>query len=268
MKGKGAKLDVHMNLNLSQTLDMMQNDILDRGNAVMRYISFNAAQTLLEEVTAKIPNLPEYDAYKRALKVVQSGSPENPVFSVAGESQAQPVEAKKDIILFKPKKVGGRIDPIVAVLVANQPWTADTLPFQPPTKHATMQTRQVTADEVKRVEKARNTTRQTWERDLQKLGVRPKPKAEMETMEATPDIMYTALRLEFGLGRTKAVAHWRPAVRTTLDRVNEMFASKKVSRAMTDWKFTEWRKWRTLGAETVSTSDLKGSAEFQSKVTR
>jgi len=268
-KSKGAKMITRPTMDLRMTMEMIdeRNELPLRAAAIQRYLMYTAAQETLEAVVAKIPNKPEFSAYSKALRVVQSGLPKNPVFSVIAEGKEEPVIVATDVLYFKPKKIRGRIDPVVGVLMQYQPWTTDTLPFEPPRKFADMVSRRVTRDEVNRVRKAREDSRSEWTQQLQKLGVQPKPKTEDEQAQtkAVADLTFMALRLEYGLGRTKAVAHWRPAIRSVKKRVEEMFASKKIASAMMNWKDNEWRKWRSLGADIVSSTDLDGIEKFQRK---
>ncbi len=268
-KSKGAKMIVRPKMDLRMTMEMIdeRNELPLRAAAIRRYLMYTAAQETLEAVTAKIPNKPEFSAYRQALRVVQSGLPSNPVFSVIAEGKEEPVIVATDVLYFKPKKIRGRIDPVVGVLMQHQPWTTDTLPFEPSRKFADLVSRRVTRDEVNRVRKAREETRSEWTQQLQKLGIQPKPKTEDEQAQtkAVSDLTFMALRLEYGLGRTKAVAHWRPAIRSVKKRVEEMFASKKIASAMMNWKDNEWRKWRSLGADVVSSTDLDGIEKFQRK---
>ena len=271
MARKDAEIEIRPTMATRQTLEMISGDLLRlRFQALQRFIVWSAAKMMREEVVSRIPRAPEYAAYRKSLEVVRSGPPSNPVFSLFGRSKARPVEAKHDVILFRPRLVRGRVEDSVAVLIAHQPWTTDTLPFEPPKKLATMLVRRVTRDEVLRVAKLREADRPEWTRQLRALGVKSAPKkADTEEASAVPDLAYTALRLEFGLGRTKAVAHWRPTIRSVKDRVEALFTSAEVASGLTDWQDeTTWRRWSRAGSdlEMLTEADVSETEVFQSKV--
>lgn len=253
---------------LKQTVLMMEQGFLElRAQAAQRYISHSAAEQMKTSVVSRIPKTKEYSSYRDALKIVQSGLPSNPVFSLSAESSERPIEAKRDLLVFRAQKRGGRIDPVVAVLLEHQPWTKDTLPFQPSPKNAEMISRRVSRDDVESVSKRLEATRAVWTQKLLDLGVRPKPKADIpEEATAVPDLTFTALRLEYGLGRTRAVAHWRPAIKDVMVRVNSLFMSRNMESEMIDWQDNTWRTWSRLGAEPVSTSEVEAFGRFQSKL--
>jgi len=247
------------------TLRMIQLGFLPlRAQAVRRYILHRAASFMLEEVVARIPTGREYLAYKKSLELVQFGT-SNPVFSVAAvmeqESQA---DAQRDLIYFKatdPK----RQTPLVRVLVQFGPWTADTVPVIPPTKDAKRYSRRVSAAEVESVRRQLGARKSQWMAALQKVGVRPTTTGAFQT--AIPDMAYAALRLEYGLGGSRAVAHWRPALRATTLRVSALFEdTDDIARAMLDWRFDGWRRWRGLSASPIPATTLESFAAFEDKI--
>lgn len=268
--GSGAKMEANPSIAFKQTVRMMEEGFLKlRADAIRRHLAYETARGMLTDVQAKIPNTSNYKSYRDSLRLVQAGAPSDPVFAVYGNAtEKRVVEAKTDVVFFKLKKRNGKFDPVAAVLAEHQPWTMETLPFTPDAKTATLITRRVTRDEVKTVTSAREKERPVWSKKLMQLGVQPKPKKADVPEETTgvADVTYTALRLEFGLGKTKAVAHWRPAVRSARERVLALFQSKTTADVLLNWKNNSWRKWSHQGADIVSSSKIESMIGFQDKV--
>lgn len=269
----GAKSKIQFEWSASmafkRTAQMFEQSMLAlRSAAIQRYIVYETAKRTLEAVTRKIPDSPDYTPYKSALKLVQSGEKRNPIFAIYASPEAAPIAAEAELIYFKPKKKSGRIDPVAAVLIEYQPWTVETLPFDLSDKVATIFTRKVTKREVLQVGTARKADLPDVQRKLTELGISPKAQQTdiPKEVSAVPDLTYTALRLEYGLGKTKAVAHWRPAVRGARGIAESLFDTETVSNALLDWKDHTWRKWRNLRADSVPTKDIASMGKFQSKV--
>ena len=213
-------------MNARMTMDMIEKGFLRlRQEAVQRYVVYNAAKIMLEEVISRIPTGADYASYRSSLRLVQSGVV-NPVFAVAAEpAKVEEVDGSREVIYFEPKNAR-KPHPAVKLLMQYQPWTADTLPFKPPTSIALISKRKVSTD-----------------------------------------LAYTALRLEYGLGGSRSVAHWRPALVATQQRVAALFESDdQLARAMLDWDFDGWKAWRNLSAPPVPGTDIDSFEEFQDKI--
>lgn len=235
--------------------------------AIRKYLAHEAAQTMLAAVREKIPQKPQFSTYRDALQVVQSGPPDNPVFSVyAKPSKQQPVEEEKDILFLKLTQKRRPTPPEILVLMAHQPWTQDTLPFDVDKKFAKLIIRKTSAREVAAVRKARQEDKPKWQQSLNRLGIQAVPKKLDKPVQGTEDVAYTALRLEFGLGGTQPVAHWRPAMKTVEQRVQQIAKSGILVRALADWRFSGWQKWADITAPVVSSKAVAASRAFEDKL--
>jgi hypothetical protein len=245
------------------TLAMIEQGFLKlRAEAIQRYIVYNAAKIMLEEVVSRIPTGADYAAYRSSLRLVQSGVV-NPVFAVASEpTKAEEVDGARDVLYFKPKNAR-KPHPVVKLLMRYQPWTSDTLPFKPPTSIATTTKRKVSTREVEGVREKLQKSRPEWSKAFKDEGVKIDPSTKVK---ATTDLAYTALRLEYGLGGSRSVAHWRPAIVATKQRVAALFESEVVGRAMLDWDFDGWKSWRNLSAAVVPGTEIDSFEEFQDKI--
>lgn len=252
------------------TLEMIQRGFLNlRLKAIKRYVTHYAAQQMLEAVKSKIPNGKQYAAYRDSLYLAQSGLPSSPVFSVAANIPRQEeIQKDTDILYIKPARKRGKVATEVAILMKYQPWTKDTLPFDVTPSQGKLLFRRVSAREVGAIAKAREADKPKWQQELSQIGIRPEPKKDRvpASTKATPDMAYLALRLEFGLGGTRAVAHWRPAIVTVRQRVTSMFKSGLLAKALLDWKNDDWRSWRNLSAPVVPSNKVADYRDFEDKI--
>lgn len=256
-------INIGPDMGTRMTLAMIEQGFLTlRAEAIQRYIVHNAAQIMLEEVVSRIPTGADYAAYRSSLRLVQSGVV-NPVFAVASEpTKAEEIDGARDVLYFKPKNER-KPHPVVKLLMQYQPWTADTLPFKPPTSIATVTKRRVSTREVEGVREKLLKSRPDWSKAFKDEGVKVDPPTKFK---ATTDLSYTALRLEYGLGGSRSVAHWRPAIVATKQRVAALFESDVVGRAMLDWDFDGWKSWRNLSSPAVPGTEIDSFEEFQDKI--
>lgn len=271
----GLTFKFRPSMDMQQTLEMISNDFLRlRAEAIQRKITYDAATLMQEEVQNRIPRTAQYAAYRSALKIVQSGFASAPVFAIMAdpaEAQSETVEGETDVLTFKLRGSKRRRSPGAEILVQYQPWTLSTLPFVPDPKDATMVKRKVSKREVEAVAKAREDDRQKWLAALQSAGIRPDPPQSRigKEVKATPDMTYLALRLEFGLGGSRAVAHWRPALGVVKERISKRFQADsggEFSDAMLNWRDTQWRKWSKLSAPNETLQRISRLQGFQRKI--
>jgi hypothetical protein len=121
----------------------------------------------------------------------------------------------------------------------------------------------VSTREVEGVREKLQKSRPEWSKAFKDEGVKIDPSTKVK---ATTDLAYTALRLEYGLGGSRSVAHWRPAIVATKQRVAALFESEVVGRAMLDWDFDGWKSWRNLSAAVVPGTEIDSFEEFQDKI--
>lgn len=261
----GFQLDIKADLDTEDFFRMLRQGQLDaRRKAVMRYITHTATKTVLDTVQSKIPSGPSYNTYRRSLKLVQFPTTD-PVFAIIAESKAEPVDSSRDVLYIRERNTGRRTPPEVKLLLQYQPWTADTLPLPPPTKFVEVIKRRVSEREVELVRKNVESKRREWTAAFTKAGVRL-PQGPVADSKAVPDIAYTAIRLEYGLGGSRAVAHWRPALASVRQQVTKIFSDEEVGRALLDWSFSGWKRWRTLSEEFVPATVIESFDQFQDKL--
>ena len=249
---------------------MVKNGELElRAEAIRRYVAYTTAKLMLEEATARIPSGPAYNAYKKSLKLVQIPTGGADVFAVYGEQpDATPVDASRDILVFRERNTGRRRDKGLEVLLQYQPWTADTLPYKPPDNQVETRTRRVSEREVELVRKRINEQKREWTEAFARARVKISQPGTDVAKEASTDLSYTALRLEYGLGGSRAVAHWRPALASVKERVAQLFTRDDIlGKELIDPDAGEWKRWRSLSAEQVPATVQDSFDPFQTKIT-
>jgi len=168
-------------------------------------------------------------------------------------------------------KLSQRVPPEVRVLEEHSPWTVDTLPFQPDVKVATVVSRKVRSSTVDRVRANRKQDRGRWIRKLNKLGIRETRKDKRfseHTTRAVSDLEFESVRLEFGLGGSRAIPHWRPAILKVNSRggVTAITRRREFMKAFLTPGFGRWKLWLKTVHPKASLRRVGRYHSFQTKL--
>jgi hypothetical protein len=238
--------------------------IFMRVEALRRELAYQSAKTLLDTAKSKIPKTDEYARYRDALRLYQHGSSRHPDYAVLGlDPKTDTVEKTTDIIYFKGRK-GRSLSPAVEILMKYQPWTQETLPFAPEPREARMVVRRVSTREVRAVTEMRNKDRPRWTKELAQVGAPTSNKLSPAKPTSTLDLVYMALRLEFGIGGTRAVAHWRPAIVASKRTLKELFDDGFAAQAF-DWRNVAWKRWLSRASPKVPEPEVESASGFEDK---
>ena len=199
-------------------------------------------------VRKKIPPEDAYKVYRDSLEVRSvrpfGGGIRTTLVRVDPDARrVTRVDASHTVLYVRPKRVPN-IPPYVSVLARYSPWTADTLPLAPKPTEADIVSRRVRVSEVERVRLMRLRGKQSWLRDLARGGVRPSQAEQRlvpRALGAYPDIMFEALRLEFGIGKAPS-PHWRPAIAQVPKLLRKILQDKDLQATLKDTKFAGWRR--------------------------
>lgn len=209
---------------------------------------------LPERVKAIIKTFPQLVAFD-ALKMIQSMAPKDidgypdmlrvrDLPSVQGweltailppgwaaSQRLRSIDVKRTVLYVKPKVKGGRVvEQATVVLERSNPWTMDTLPFEPTRFEASIMSRRVTEKEAQIIHKRRMSELQDVRRELKDLGVELRPLDKvLLSRRVTRDIAFEVLRYEFGVPPIPGRAHWRPAIRAVKNTSTKK-ALKKLER--------------------------------------
>jgi len=125
------------------------------------------------------------------------------------------VDVKRTVLYVRPKVVGGEVvDEGAVVLERLNPWTMDTLPYEPDRRGASIMSRRVTEREARPIEFEKRRELPQVRRELRSLGITLRPKGKVAlSRRVTRDLAFEVLRYEFGIPPIPGRAHWKPAIR-------------------------------------------------------
>lgn len=174
-------------------------------------------------------------------------------------------EYVRTILYVEPKVVAGVSDESAVVLSRENPWTANTLPFEPSQEIARVVTRQVKTLEVERREMELKKALPKVKAELKELGVAIRQKSQPIKRKVIRDYAFEIIRREFSIPPVTGKAHWRPALR----KISTEFAPRAFDELYEWFADPANREWKSSAG---SAPPMKGSvakriARFQEMVT-
>lgn len=273
--GKGVKFFVRITRGTKKTLKAIL-EIQKRMAAIRRMTPYLAAQMTAFGVQGRIPRSPDWNAYQKSVKLVREGPAraDNPTFVAYAKPtrlKNRDIDTARSVLYVRAKKtVLGKVPKEVLVLAKFNPWTADTLPFSPKKNQAVIVVRKAKKREVQSVAEKRKKDEPEWRKELNALGIREirkQPKIPELKTKIISDLAFDALRLEFGLGGTKPVPHWRPAIKESLSYVKRLYRHRSFfTRTMSDPSYQAWRKWPPKVGSTIKIDELKSLMKFSKRL--
>lgn len=202
-----------------------------RMGVLRQVLARSIAEGVLADVRAKLASAQGDDNYGEALKLQAArgarGSTELAITlrAKAGAVAALPVDK---VVVYIRRKAHAKPDAVLDILVRFSPWPLDTLPVVPASKAATIYHRRVTRDEVNRVRQQRRDDSSVWRVALQRAGARVEPMVLDPATPVVPDMLFQALRLEFGSRDRTGMPVWRPALKTIDARLRRLSRGKRL----------------------------------------
>ena len=232
--------------------------------ALPQEIAMDVHEDVLKLAPTDIPKYPDM------LKVVQF--PKQQGWNIVGvippgwnySQRLRTSDVQRTVLYVLPKMRAGKVvSEAAVVLERNNPWTMNTLPYEPKKPEASIRARRVDEQDVKRIEQERNADKRTIISEIRSLGVpiREKGKVLLER-RVSRDIAFEVLRREKGIGMP-GKAHWRPAVRAVYTQ-HFKSAMEKLGLWMADPENEEWEEDRNLPIEAASV--IKRVQEFQDRI--
>ncbi len=248
-----------------------------RTKAMMSEFTYDAAEDTRKQILQRLPTGKEYKDYRDQLQVAEiqglsSGETGHVLHVPIKSSKVTKSDARSTLLYVTAKKANKTVSAKIGVLEKFGPWPIDLLPFKPAIKDAKTISRRVSQKEVDQIRKGLEKKRSKWMSALTAAGAADK-KSERKIksakrLQAVPDVAFTALRLEFGMGGTRAKAHCRPAlselIRNTIPKATKKVG--KFDKAMTDPKNTDWMSWPSHSKGRIRVPELKSFSEFQDKL--
>lgn len=240
----------------------------DRLEAFIEELPRQIAVRLRQDIVNGAPNdLPKYPDMLKAVQFPRQGD-----WAMAGvvppgwnfSQRLKQSDVERTIIDVFPKVVAGKVvSEAAVVLERNNPWTLNTLPWEPTRREASLRARRVSADDVKQVEAQRERDKAAIIAELRPLGVPIRPKGKVLLQRrVSRDIAFEILRREKGIGMP-GKAHWRPAVRAIFTQHLKQ-VMQELAPWMSDSENGDWEKPMNLPAEAPSV--IKRVQEFQKRI--
>lgn len=195
-------------------------ELPDRVQAIMRAMPYEVARAFFVLLQRMAPRGAIQD-YPDTLELKQFDLPD--LVSVAGVVDSvskhmtylQSIDVPRTVLYVQPRSLRGEPDPAALILSENNPWTMDTLPYEPDKRAAAITSRKVTASEVEEVRRRRAADGPMVDRKLRRVGVIPSRKhPTLLEKKVERDVAFEVLRVEFGMHEMPR-AHWRPALQMT-----------------------------------------------------
>jgi len=215
--------------------------------AMHRIVSYLVAKDFYDMLMKQIPSGSEYKSLRESLRIseVSVGLGAKAAYAVhvpVKSRKIRKLDTAKTIIEVRAKKRLNKPDPAVLLLEEEGPWTADTLPFWPSKKLATVVQRKVSKREVDELAKDQEKKRKKVRAELRKIR---KQNRESEgggkqgrvgrKGKAIPDVSMLALDLEFGTGGGKSKPVFRKSIRHAKQGIKRLPKRyKKIVQAMND----------------------------------
>lgn len=247
-----------------------------RAERLKAYIPYLATEMVRKAVQARIPNKQTYAAYKQSLETaaIVGVSPGEFAYCVRARihsRRVRKIDVSKSLLYIRPRSKIGRVKPEILILEKYSPWTAAQLPFQPGKADAIVLTRKVNRRLVDQVSKKCARQRPRWRHALDKLGLHETKKKRLELprkAKVLPDVVFEALRLEFGTGGTKARPHWRPAISGLVHGgISAMIRRHSgLKQAFTQPRFRGWKKWPPKTRNKVRIGEARSFMGFQKRL--
>lgn len=136
------------------------------------------------------------------------------------------------VVHVVPRVVNGQSDPGATALAKYNPWTMETLPYEPTAKQARLVSRKATKGEVARVVLGLKSNMNSILEELKAAGI-PEPKRTHQVLlgrKVERDIGFEVVRREFGIG-DRHNAHWRPAI----GRARKVYLDQLMKRKFVRW---------------------------------
>jgi len=209
------------------------------------------AQQTLAKIVQKIPPSPDYRAYRRSLEVVEVAgkTKDHTTYAIWSKPTKTPKtrlpaeQADRMLIYVRHRRALRTPSAAVSVLVAHNPWTYNTMPFQPKKSEAVLDHRRVSKALVLATARQRQAEETAVREEFQKEGVKPiQDKDQISLKSSTANLTATqeSTKLEFGSGASRAVPHWRPALRGIARKgILGMMRSKPKGRRFLQKLFTD-----------------------------
>lgn len=255
-----------LNIHTWKTVDQLPS----RVKAVIRQLPIDIARMVLDELDESAPDgIEDYPDMLdlRRFTVPGVDSVVGVVVPKGAQSRSLRMQDAGETVIYVipvERRTGDLSDAGASILAEHNPWTMDSLPYEPTHRQATLMTRKVSRREVSRITARRKSEVDSVVSRLKKeAGIDPKRQhSTMLRRRVTRDVAFEVMRREFGVGG-KHDAHWRPAI----GKARRKFISHLMQR-----KFIRWlavpseMRWKKRDVVKLEKTSVRRFARFQELV--
>jgi hypothetical protein len=152
------------------------SQLTERVEAIIENLPAEVAEEFLRELEGKAPD--DIEGYPKMLQIRKLDLKD--VDSVVGvvapgyahSMRLRGADVQRTILYIKPKVIRGESDPSAVVLSRRNPWTMETLPYEPHRSQASITSRRVSVREAQKIQRMRLSERAIVDRELRALGTR------------------------------------------------------------------------------------------------
>ena len=257
---------------------LVEEELEDRGASMHRIVSYLVAKEFYDLLMSKIPGGSKYRNLRQSLRIseVSAGKKgESAAYSVhvpVKSKRVRKMDVAKTVIYVRAKKRLNRPDPAVMLLEDKGPWTADTIPFWPSKREASVIQRKVSKEEAEKVSKMQKPNEGKIRAELLDLGKRVKKKKPGKPGhvgrkgKAVVDVAMQALDMEFGSSGGPSNPIFRKSVRAIkkgMKRLPEKY--RVIKQAMLDPNSKKYKGYPPRVPK-ISSSEASKFMGFQTRL--
>jgi hypothetical protein len=180
-------------------------------------------------------------------------------------SKVSKKDVARSVFYVRPKKVKGKYDPGATILARGNPWTADSMPYEPDRKAAFFISRMVSQREADIIRRRHLEASKDVEAELLEVGIKPvKTTRQLVGRGVTRDLAFEVLRSEFGVNAPNQ-AHWRPM----LKEVRVVHVPRTMKRMFRWFSVPSEKRWMSpVQAQRGKPAMVKHVQKFQNVVSK
>lgn len=236
----------------------------ERMQAMRERMLRDLTEALAKQVRDAIPPGKEMEVYKKSIETREfSGNLPKDMSAYAIISNPEPMEVsdldpKSYVIYVVPK--GPVTDFFGQLLIQYSPWTKIRLPVNyMEAQGVQFVHRKVSEGEIERLRDLNDRVLKDNAKAFQKAQAKlpPKPEAEIKPPVSMPDIMFLALRMEFGI-QERHVPHWGLAYKRRMETLRRLLGdNEKYAKYVMDPNYNGWvqtmKRWKKISPQRFST---------------
>jgi hypothetical protein len=257
---------------------LVEEELEARASSMHRIVSYLAAKEAFDMLMTQIPGGADYKDLRQSLRLSEVGAGKKgkeaayAIHVPMKSRRVRKIDVPKTVIYVRAKKLLNKPDPAVMLLEDKGPWTADTIPFWPSKREASVVQRKVTKKEADKVAKMQKPNMGKIRAELLDMGRRVKKKKPGDPghikrgSKAIPDVAMQALDLEFGTAGGPSRPVFRKTIRRIKKGIRRLPAKHRIiTQAMFDPNSKSYKSYPPR-MKKISSSEASKFAGFQKRL--